>query len=72
MRKKVIELIENILELPPESINESTIIEEVDGWDSLAYVLIIGDMEDKLGLTIPLDEAIDIKTVAELFEKVGV
>lgn len=72
MRKKIIELIEKTLNLRQDSINEDTRIEDVDGWDSLAHVLIIGDLESKLGISIPLDEAIEITTVGELFEKAGV
>lgn len=72
MREKIIALIENTLNLSEGTLNEDTKIEDVEGWDSLAHVLIIGDLESKLGISIPLDEAIEITTVAELFEKAGV
>ena len=72
MREKITDLIEEILGLDKGTINENTKIEEVDGWDSLAHVLIIGDLEAKLGVSIPLDEAVEISTVGELFEKAGV
>lgn len=72
MREKITNLIEDILNLPSGTINEETTIEEVDGWDSLAHVLIIGELESQLGISIPLDEAIEITSVADLFEKAGV
>ena len=72
MREKILKLIEETLGLEAGSIHEETAIDEVEGWDSLAHVLIIGDMESKFGISIPLDEAIEITTVAELFEKAGV
>ena len=72
MRERIIALIEDRLNLPKGSIDEDTKIEEVEGWDSLAHVLIIGELESNLGISIPLDEAIDITTVRELFEKAGV
>lgn len=71
MRKKIIEVIEKTLNIPKGTINEESKIEEVEGWDSLAHVLIIGELESELGVSIPLDEAIEIKTVAELLEKAG-
>ena len=72
MREKIIEVIEKTLNIPKGTINEESKIEEVEGWDSLAHVLIIGELESELGISIPLDEAIEIKTVAEIFEKAGV
>ena len=72
MREKIIALIESTLNLEPGTINEKTKIEEVEGWDSLAHVLIIGELESNLDISIPLDEAIEITSVEELFEKAGV
>lgn len=72
MREKIIELIERNLNLEHGTITEDTRIEDVEGWDSLAHVLIIGDLDADLGISIPLDQAIEIETVAELFEKAGV
>ena len=39
--------------------------------DSLAHVMIIGQLEEELGVSIPLDEAIDLKGMRELLEKAG-
>ena len=71
MREKIIALIEGILKLEAGTITENTKIEEVEGWDSLAHVLIIGELESNLGISIPIDEAIEITSVEELFEKAG-
>lgn len=72
MREEIIALIEKTLNLSEGTLREDTKIEDVEGWDSLAHVLIIGDLESCLGIAIPLDEAIEITTVGELFEKAGV
>ncbi len=72
MREKMIALIEEVLNLQSGTVREDSLIEEVDGWDSLAHVMIIGELENKLGISIPLDEAIEISSVRELFEKAGV
>jgi len=72
MRNKIIALIEGVLNLSAGTIHEDSKIEDVEGWDSLAHVLIIGELESELGISIPLDEAIEISSVEELFEKAGV
>lgn len=72
MREKIISLIEEVLNLPAGSISEDTMIGDVEEWDSLAHVMIIGELEEKLGISIPLDEAIELTGMKELLEKAGV
>ena len=72
MREKIIALIAETLNIDGGIIKEETKIDEVEGWDSLAHVLIIGALESELGVSIPLDEVIEITSVHDLFEKAGV
>lgn len=71
MKEKIILLIEDILKVPSGTITEETIIEDVEQWDSLAHVMIIGELEEQLKIMIPLDEAIEISSMKELLEKAG-
>lgn len=71
MREKIITLIEELLKVPGGTITGETIIADVEQWDSLAHVMIIGELEEKLGISIPLDEAIEITSMKELLEKAG-
>ena len=71
MKEKIIALIEAALEVPSGTITEETMMEDVEEWDSLAHVMIIGELEEKLGLSIPLEEAVDLTGVRELLEKCG-
>ena len=71
MKEKILLLIEDILKVPAGTITEDTVIEEVEQWDSLAHVMIIGELEEQLKISIPLDEAIEISSVKELLEKAG-
>ena len=69
MKEKIIKLIEDVLKVPAGTITEDTMIEDVEQWDSLAHVMIIGQLEEELGISIPLDEAIELKGMRELLEK---
>lgn len=71
MKDKIIALIEELLKVPSGTITEDTQIKDVEQWDSLAHVMIIGELEEKLGVSIPLDEAIELESVKELLEKAG-
>ncbi|MCH5343108.1 MAG: acyl carrier protein [Acetatifactor sp.] len=72
MKEKIIALIEELLKVPAGTITEDTQIEDVEQWDSLAHVMIIGELEGRLGVSIPLEEAIELTGVRELLEKAGV
>ena len=71
MKEQIIALIEEILNVPAGTITEDTRSEEIEEWDSLAHVAIIGELEERLGISIPLDEAIEISSVREILEKSG-
>ena len=71
MKRQIIELIESILKVPEGTITDRTLIENVEQWDSLAHVMIIGELEEKLGISIPLEEAIEITSMEELLKKAG-
>lgn len=71
LQKKVTGLIEELLKLPEGTITLDTMIEDIEEWDSLAHVMIIGELEERLGITIPLEDAIELTGVRELLEKAG-
>lgn len=71
MKEKIIALIEEALNVPAGTITEDTMIEDVEQWDSIAHVMIIGELEEKLGISIPLEEAVELTGMRELLEKCG-
>ena len=71
MKDKIIELVTEILQVPQGTVTETTLIEDLEEWDSLAQVLIVGELESRLGIVIPLDEAVEITGVADILAKAG-
>ena len=71
LQEKIIALIVELLEVPEGTITPETRIEDVEEWDSLKHVEIIGELEERLGVCIPLDDAIELTSMPELFEKAG-
>ena len=69
MKDNIFALIEEILKVPAGTITEETMIEDVEEWDSLAQVMIIGELEERLGIEIALEDAIELTSVKELLEK---
>ena len=42
---------------------------DVEEWDSLAHVMLIGELEEQFGISIPVEDAVEIDGVRELLEK---
>ncbi len=71
MKEKIIALMEEVLNVPAGTVTEETTMNDLEQWDSLAHVMLIGELETRLGISIPLDEAVEIVSVREILEKAG-
>lgn len=71
MKIKILELIEEVLQVPAGTVTEDTVMEDLEEWDSLAHVMIIGQLEE-LGISIDLEDAAEITSVREILEMAGV
>ena len=66
MKKKIIALITEILQVPEGTVTETTLMEDLEVWDSVAQVMIIGELESRLGISVPLEEAMEMTGVADI------
>lgn len=66
MKEKIIALVEEILQVPAGTVTEDTRMEDVEQWDSLAHVMIIGALDEKLGISVDLEAAIEVTDMAAL------
>ncbi len=66
MKEKIIALITEILQVPEGTVTETTLMEDLEVWDSVAQVMIIGELESRLGISIPLEEAMEMTGVADI------
>lgn len=72
MKHRIFDLMAEVLQVPVEMITEETTMDDLEEWDSLTHVMLIGELETQLGISIPLDEAVDITNVKELLELCGI
>lgn len=72
MRNEIIKIIAELLQVPEEMITEDTLMEDVETWDSLTHVMLIGELESQLDISIPLDEAVEVTGVKDLLELCGI
>ena len=71
MKEKILTLIEEALSMEKGSLSAEAMIEDIEEWDSLKFLMIISDLEDQLGVVIPIEEAIEIKSVADILRYGG-
>ena len=72
MKQRVLELMAEVLQVPADIITEDTTMDDLEEWDSLTHVMLIGELEIQLGISISLDEAVEITNVRELLELCGI
>ncbi|MBE5866183.1 MAG: acyl carrier protein [Lachnospiraceae bacterium] len=72
MKHRVLELMAEVLQVPADIITEDTTMDDLEEWDSLTHVMLIGELEIQLGISISLDEAVEITNVKELLELCGI
>ena len=66
MKEKIIALITEILQVPEGTVTETTLMEDLEVWDSVAQVMIIGELESRLGISVPLEEAMEMTGVEDI------
>jgi len=69
--KEALAIMERVLGVPDGSINPNTVISEVEEWDSLAFVQIIGELEETYSIHIPIENLDKIKCVADILQYFG-
>ena len=47
-------------------LREDTRLEEIPGFDSLQFVILISELQEKHNVSVPVDKALEMETVGEL------
>ena len=68
MENKIINIIAENLNIATEKITRDKEISDIPEWDSLMFLMIISRMTDEVGVSIPIDKALQITTVAEILD----
>ena len=66
MRETIIEVLARVMGQEPNLFTDDTIIRDIEGFDSLQFVMMISELQDSYKIEIPLDKAIEVETVGEL------
>jgi acyl carrier protein len=68
--EQFIRSIKDAFEEPPENLNLSTVLRELEGWDSLTSVMLVAEIYADYRVQISGDEMSGCRTVADLMSLV--
>ena len=51
-------------------LNDATTAADVEGWDSLSHITLIGTIEDEFDVKFPMKDVVRMKNVGELIDKI--
>jgi acyl carrier protein len=69
LERRVIERVAALRKAPPETISLESTFEEL-GIDSLNGFQLLCDLEEELGITIPDDDAREMKRIQDVVERI--
>lgn len=67
-RTELISLIADSVGVLPTALSESTCIKDVPQWDSVAWLMIISAVDERLGFVMKPSEIAELKTVGDLLQ----
>ncbi|MCI9488645.1 MAG: acyl carrier protein [Dorea sp.] len=70
IKQKVIEICKDIFEDDRIDITENLCSSNIDRWDSLVQLNILGDIEDEFDIRFSLDETMSLKSIKELVDAI--
>ncbi len=62
---------EEILEAKKDTLTLETAQDEVETWDSLMQLRLIGEIEARYGIMIPMDEVSKLTTLGDFYRFIG-
>lgn len=66
--EKLTEILMDTLDLEELTISEETVADDVDGWDSLAHITIISEVEDVFDIRFPMKNVLTMKNIGEMVD----
>ncbi len=66
--EQIISVIEHVASAPKGSVAQETILKSIPGWDSMAALEFLIQLDDEWGIHIPGEDLVSCKTVADLVQ----
>lgn len=71
MTSRVIEIIADVLEVEAGMINETSVKDDFDNWDSVAHLTIVAELEDAFEMSFTPDQIESINSIKDIISLLG-
>lgn len=65
MEKEIIKIAALIFKVDKNILNLNTTRKEIGAWTSFAHIVLIGKLEENLGLVVPIEDVVKIKKISD-------
>ena len=65
---KVNEVIQDVFDDEDIEVTEATVASDVDGWDSLMHITLIGTIEDEFDIKFAMKDVVGMKNVGQMVD----
>lgn len=65
-REQFLRRVEEALDAPPGSFSETNRLEDLEGWDSIGILVVIGVVDKHYGVTLGAEAIANCRTLADL------
>ncbi|SHN65773.1 acyl carrier protein [Butyrivibrio hungatei DSM 14810] len=65
---KLQKIIRDVFDDEDIEVSEETVATDVDGWDSLAHITLIGTIEDEFDVKFAMKEVVNLKKVGNIID----
>ncbi|MCD7862160.1 MAG: acyl carrier protein [Lachnospiraceae bacterium] len=66
VRETIIRILAETMGVDAATLHENTVLQELPDFDSLQFIMLISELDEKYQIEIPLDKALEVKTVGDL------
>lgn len=66
--EKITDIIRDVFDDDEIMVTEETVAGDVDGWDSLTHITLIGTVEDEFGIKFAMKDVVGMKNVGHMVD----
>lgn len=69
--QKLTDIFRDVFDDDELEINDEMTAEDIDDWDSLMHITLIGTIEDEFGIKFAMKDVVGMKNVGALIDKIA-
>lgn len=66
MKKTFDQIVSEIFSLPEAEIGDNLTSQDISGWDSMNYIMLIAELEKNFDISFSMDEVMSIQTIGDI------